>query len=68
VLKAIGIDDRLAHGAIRFSLSRFTTDAEIDQTLDVLPRVIGRLRAVMPAVYAGNSNDESMTGPMTNDE
>jgi cysteine desulfurase len=57
VLKAMGIDDRLAHGAIRFSLSRFTTDAEIDATLQVLPGVIRRLRAVMPP--AGMTNDEA---------
>lgn len=48
VLRAMGIEDRIAHGAVRFSLSRFTTDAEIDETLRVLPGVIRRLRAVLP--------------------
>lgn len=48
VLRAMGIEDRIAHGAVRFSLSRFTTDAEIDETLRVLPGVIQRLRAVLP--------------------
>jgi cysteine desulfurase len=48
VLRAMGIEDRIAHGAIRFSLSRFTTDAEIDRALSVLPGVIARLRAVLP--------------------
>jgi cysteine desulfurase len=48
VLRAMQIDDKIAHGAVRFSLSRYTTDAEIDRALDVLPRVIGRLRAVLP--------------------
>ncbi|HEV8291644.1 MAG TPA: aminotransferase class V-fold PLP-dependent enzyme, partial [Tepidisphaeraceae bacterium] len=48
VLKAMGIDNRIAHGAIRFSLSKFTTDAEIDRALAVLPNVIGKLRAVLP--------------------
>ena len=48
VLRAMGIADRIAHGAIRFSLSRFTTDAEIDRALSVLPGVIARLRAVLP--------------------
>jgi cysteine desulfurase len=48
VLAAMGIDGKIAHGAIRFSLSRYTTDEEIDQTLAVLPGLIGRLRAVMP--------------------
>lgn len=48
VLKAMGIDARVAHGAIRFSLSRYSTDAEIDQALDVLPGLIARLRTVLP--------------------
>jgi cysteine desulfurase len=48
VLKAMHIDPRIAHGAIRFSLSRYTTDAEIDQALRVLPGVISKLRAVLP--------------------
>jgi cysteine desulfurase len=48
VLKAMNIDPKIAHGAIRFSLSRYTTDSEIDRTLAVLPGVIDRLRAVLP--------------------
>ncbi len=48
VLRAMGIDDRIAHGAIRFSLSKFTTDVEIDGALAVLPGIINRLRAVLP--------------------
>lgn len=48
VLKAMGIDARIAHGAIRFSLSRYTTEGEIRQTIEVLPRIIARLRSVLP--------------------
>ena len=48
VLRAMQIDDKIAHGAVRFSLSRYTTEAEIDRALEVLPRVIERLRAVLP--------------------
>ncbi len=48
VLKAMKIDSKIAHGAIRFSLSRFTTEAEIDRALAVLPGVIDRLRVVLP--------------------
>jgi len=48
VLRAMKIDERIAHGAIRFSLSRYTTDAEIDRALEVLPPIIERLRAVLP--------------------
>ena len=43
VLKAMGIEERIAHGAIRFSLSRFTTREEIDQVIDLLPRLLSRL-------------------------
>jgi cysteine desulfurase len=42
------IDQRYAHGAIRFSLSRYTTQSEIDHTLRLLPAAIARLRAVLP--------------------
>jgi len=44
VLAAMGIDRRVVHGAIRFSLSRFTTEAEIDQVLDLMPGIIERLQ------------------------
>ena len=48
ILRAMKIDDRYAHGAVRFSLSRYTTEAEVDRALAVLPGVIDRLRAVLP--------------------
>jgi cysteine desulfurase len=48
VLKAMRIEPRLAHGAIRFSLSRMTTQEEIERALEILPAVIARLRKVMP--------------------
>jgi cysteine desulfurase len=48
VLRAMAIDPKIAHGAIRFSLSKYTTEAEIERTLNVLPGVINRLRAVLP--------------------
>jgi cysteine desulfurase len=48
VLRAMKIDQKIAHGAIRFSLSRYTTDAEIDRALEILPGVIARLRKVLP--------------------
>lgn len=45
VLAAMNVDPRFAHGAIRFSLSRFTTDDEIDRVLEIVPRVVERLAA-----------------------
>lgn len=46
VLAAMGIDPTLAHGQIRFSLSRLTTEADIDRTLDVLPGLLAKISAV----------------------
>lgn len=48
VLRAIGIKPELAHGSIRFSLSRFNTKKEIDFLLKELPLVIKKLRAMSP--------------------
>lgn len=48
VMQAMGIPFSAAHGTIRFSLSRFTTLEEIDKTLEVLPGIIERLRALSP--------------------
>jgi cysteine desulfurase len=48
VLKAMRVEEKVAHGAIRFSLSRYTVAPEIDRTLEILPRLIARLRSVLP--------------------
>lgn len=48
VLRAMNIPFTAAHGAIRFSLSRETTDAEIDHVLDVVPAIIDKLRDMSP--------------------
>jgi cysteine desulfurase len=45
VLLAMGIGPELAHGSLRLTIGRATTEAEIDRTLGVLAAVIGRLRA-----------------------
>ena len=44
ILTAIGADRELAHTGVRFSLSRFTTEEEIDFTIQVVNRAITRLR------------------------
>lgn len=44
VLEAMGVDKAVAHGGVRFSLSRFNTQEEIDRVLDVLPGLLERLR------------------------
>jgi len=48
VLRAMGVPFTCAHGSIRFSLSRFNTDAEIDLIVRELPPVIKRLREMSP--------------------
>ncbi|MEW6490442.1 MAG: cysteine desulfurase NifS [Thermodesulfobacteriota bacterium] len=48
VLRAMGVPFTYAHGSIRFSLSRFTTEAEVDAVVAELPRIIERLRAISP--------------------
>lgn len=46
VMLAIGADNELAHTGIRLSLSRFTTDAEIDYTITHFKKAVERLRAI----------------------
>lgn len=48
VLKAMGVPFTALHGSIRFSLSRFTTEKEIDAVLAVMPRVIDKLIKISP--------------------
>ncbi len=48
VLRAMGIPEEVAHGSVRFSLSRSTTGAEIDAAVVALERVLGRLRGALP--------------------
>jgi len=48
VLRAMGVPFTCAHGSIRFSLSRFTTDEEIDTVIRELPAIIRRGREMSP--------------------
>ncbi len=48
VLRAMGLPYTILHGSIRFSLSRYTTEADIDRVLEVMPSIIDRLRALSP--------------------
>jgi len=48
VLRAMGLPYTTLHGSIRFSLSRYTTEAEIDQVIAVMPEIVDRLRALSP--------------------
>jgi len=48
VLRAMGVPFTAAHGSIRFSLSRYNTEADIDYVLEHLPPLIERLRNISP--------------------
>ncbi len=48
VLRAMGVPFTCAHGSIRFSLSRFTSDADIDAVIRELPPIVQRLREMSP--------------------
>ena len=48
VLRAMGVPYTAAHGSVRFSLSTYNTDKEIDKVLKVLPPIIRRLREISP--------------------
>ncbi len=52
VLLSMGYSHEVAHGSLRLSLSRYTTDEEIDTVLEVLPPIIQRLRDMSP-LYPG---------------
>jgi len=48
VLRALGRSDELAHSSIRFSIGRFTTEADVDYTIKLLKEKIGKLRDLSP--------------------
>lgn len=51
VLLAMGIPHEVAHGSVRFSLGRETTEEDIDRVLEVLPPIIERLRSFSPLYH-----------------
>jgi len=50
VLRAMGVPFTAAHGSIRYSLSRYNTEEEVDFTIEKMPRIIERLRELSPFV------------------
>jgi len=62
VLRAMGVPFTAAHGSIRFSLSVYTTDDDIDRTLAAMPGIIARLREISPF---GRDKTKSAAGKRT---
>lgn len=50
VLRAMGVPFTAAHGSIRFSLSRYSTEEEVDYTIEKIPPIINQLRKLSPFV------------------
>lgn len=48
VLLSIGLPHEIAHGSVRLSLGRETTEADVDYLLEVIPKVVSRLREMSP--------------------
>ncbi|MFY1026634.1 IscS subfamily cysteine desulfurase [Actinobacillus seminis] len=48
VLRALGLNDELAHSSIRFTLGRYTTEEEIDYTINLVKSAVEKLRELSP--------------------
>jgi cysteine desulfurase len=48
VLRALGRSDELAHSSIRFTIGRFTNEAEVDYTIELMKGKVGKLREMSP--------------------
>lgn len=59
VIRALGRDEELARGAIRFSFGKDNTDADVDQVVDALARAVESLRKLSPLKANSTSNSET---------
>ncbi len=50
VLRAMGVPFTFAHGSVRFSLSRYNTEQEVDYTIEKMPEIVNKLRKLSPFV------------------
>ena len=66
VIRALGRTDELARGSIRFSLGKDTTDADIDYTLEVLPRAVEALRRLSPLYQKAQRCESNVQSLMSN--
>jgi cysteine desulfurase len=65
VLTAMGIPFTAKHGSVRFSLSRYTTEAEIDFVIEEFPKIVARLRHLSP--YWDQTTNQPRTEPKSLD-
>jgi len=63
VLKALGLDDDLAHASLRFGLGRFTTAEEVDYVVAEVARTVARLRALSPSYALAQREKVAIFGP-----
>ena len=56
VIRALGVDDELARGSIRFSFGKDNTEADVDYAVDVLTRAVERLRTLSPLTLSHGLN------------
>lgn len=54
VIRALGVDDEIARGSIRFSFGKENTEADVDSVVEVLSGAVERLRALSPMTLAGH--------------
>ncbi len=62
VLRAMGVPFTAAHGSIRFSLSHYNTEAEMDYIIEKMPPIIDRLRHLSPFWNQGKPDESMLTG------
>ena len=58
VLMAMGLDHQAAHGSLRLTLGKYTSDDDIDYVLEVLPGIIQRLRRMSPLPAGPDEGEE----------
>lgn len=62
VLKAMNVPFTAMHGSVRFSLSRYTTEEEVDKVLDVFPEIVSTLRKISPYWDSAKNAPREMPG------
>lgn len=67
IVRAMGHSSARARGSVRFSLSRFTTREEIDESVDAIEKAVGKLRVVLPSgggrvIRSSSSRGDQNTG------